>query len=60
MEKATDNIRDSKIRAYFEETTEGRDHTIKLSADELEEGLNQYNDGMRKVMEEAESKIPIK
>jgi hypothetical protein len=57
MKKATDNIRNPKIRAYFEETTEGRAHTVKLSADELEEGVNQFDEGLRQAMSEVDEKL---
>lgn len=57
MKKATDNIKDPKIRAYFEETTEGREHTVKLSADELEEGVNQFDEGLRLAMREVDEQI---
>lgn len=57
MEKATDNIRDPKIRAYFEEIIEKRDHTVQLTADELEEGVMQFNNGMRKAMDEVDKQL---
>ena len=57
MEKATDNIRDPKIRAYFEEIIDKRDHTVQLTADELEEGVMQFDDGMRKAMEEVDKQL---
>jgi len=57
MEKATENIRDPKIRAYFEEIMEESSHTVELSADELEEGVRQFDDGIRKAMEEVDRQI---
>ena len=57
MEKATDNIRDPKIRAYFEEIIDKRDHTVQLTADELEEGVMQFDDGMRKAIEEVDKQL---
>lgn len=57
MGKATENIRDPKIRAYFEEIMEESSHTVELSADELEEGVRQFDDGIRKAMEEVDRQI---
>ena len=57
MKQITDNIKNPKTRAYFEEITEGREHTVKLSADELEEGVVQFDEGIRKAMEEVDRQI---
>ena len=57
MEKATNNIQDSKIRAYFDDVTEAKEPAVKLTADEYEQGINQFDDGMRKIIEEADEMI---
>ena len=57
MEKATNNIKDEKIRAYFEDVTEGRKPSVKLTAEELEKGVIEFDEGMRKVIEEADEMI---
>lgn len=57
MEKATDNIKNPKIRAYFEETTNRQPHTVNLSTEEIEEGVEQFDKGMRTLMEEVDEKL---
>ena len=57
MEKATNHIKDKKIRAYFEDVTEGRKPSVKLTAEELEKGVIEFDEGMRKVIEEADEMI---
>lgn len=57
MEKATNNIKDEKIRAYFEDVTEGKKPSVKLTAEELEKGVIEFDKGMRKIIEEADEKI---
>ena len=57
MEKATTNIKNEKIRAYFDDVTEGKEPTIVLTADEIEQGVNEFNDGMLQVIEEADEMI---
>ena len=57
MEKATNHIKDKKIRAYFEDVTEGRKPSVKLTAEELEKGVIEFDKGMRKVIEEADEMI---
>lgn len=57
MEKATTNIKNEKIRTYFDDVTEGKTPTIELTADEIEQGVNEFNDGMRQVVDEADELI---
>lgn len=57
MEKATDNIKNPKIRAYFEETTNRQPHTVNLSTEEIEEGVEQFDKGMRTLMDEVDEKL---
>lgn len=57
MENPVNSIKDPKIRAYFEEITEQRPHATALSGDELEEGVNQFVDGLDKVLAEGEEMI---
>ena len=57
MEKATKNIKDPKIRAYFDDVTEGKSPAVTLSADEYEKGIEQFDDGMRKIIADADEMI---
>ena len=57
MEKATNNIKDEKIRAYFEDVTEGKKPSVKLTAEELEKGVIEFDEGLRKIIEEADEMI---
>ena len=57
MEKATNNIKDKKIRAYFEDVTEGKKPSVKLTAEELEKGVMEFDEGLRKIIEEADEMI---
>lgn len=53
MEKATNNISDPKVRAYFDDVTEGKTSAINLTPDEYEKGVQQFDEGMRKIIAEA-------
>ena len=57
MEKATTNIKDPKARAYFDDVTEGRKPAVQLTAEEYEQGINEFDDGMRKIIAEADEMI---
>ena len=57
MENPVNSIKDSKIRAYFEEITEKRPHTTTLSGEELELGINQFIDGIDKALSQADEMI---
>jgi hypothetical protein len=57
MEKATINIKDPKVRAYFDDVTEGKIPTITLTADEYEQGVDQFDEGMRKIIADADEMI---
>ena len=57
MEKATVNIQNPKIRAYFDDVTEGKTPAVSLSADEYEQGVEQFDEGMRKIIAEADEMI---
>lgn len=57
MEKPVNNIKDPKIRSYFEDITEKRQPTVDLTADEYEEGVRQFNEGLDKVLAEADEMI---
>ena len=56
MEKATTNIKDPKARAYFDNVTEGKKPAVKLTAEEYEQGINEFDDGMRKIIAEISPK----
>ena len=57
MEKATNNIKNPKIRAYFDDVTEGKTPAVTLTADEYEQGVEQFDDGMRKIIVEADDML---
>ena len=57
MEKATRNIKNKKIRTYFDDVTEGKAPTVELTADEIEQGVNEFNEGMLQVIDEADEMI---
>ena len=57
MEKATINIKDPKVKAYFDDVTEGKIPTITLTADEYEQGVDQFDEGMRKIIADADEMI---
>ena len=46
MENPVNSIKDPKIRAYFKDITEKKETAMTLSADELEEGVNQFIEGL--------------
>ena len=52
MENPVNNIKDPKVRAFFEDITEKRTPTVKLSADEYEKGVNEFVDGLDNVLAE--------
>lgn len=52
MENPVNNIKDPKVRAYFEAVTEKRDPACKLTAGEMETGVNQLIDGLDKALAE--------
>ena len=57
MEKPVNNIKDPKVRAYFEDITEKRKPSVQLSADEFEQGASQFDEGLRKALAEADEMI---
>ena len=57
MEKATTNIKNEKIRTYFDDVTEGKSPTVVLTPDEIEQGVNAFDEGMRKIIEDADEMI---
>lgn len=57
MERATNNIKDSKTKAYFEAIADGIEPTTKLSADDYEKGLKQFIEGVDKALDEADELI---
>lgn len=54
MERATNNIKDPKAKAYFEDVANGKQPAVQLSADEYEKGINEFNEGMEKALAEAD------
>ena len=57
MEYPVKNIKDPKIREYFEDITEERKPTVKLTADELEAGALQFIEGVDKALAEGDEMI---
>lgn len=57
MERATNNIKDAKAKAYFEDVVNGKEPAEKLSADDYEKGLDQFLDGMSNALDEADELI---
>ena len=57
MEKATINIKDPKVRAYFDDVTEGKTPAVALAADEYEQGVELFDEGMRKIIADADEMI---
>ena len=57
MENPVNSIKDPKIRAYFEDITEKRTPATTLTADELEEGANQFIEGLDKALAEGDEMI---
>ena len=53
MERATNNIKDPKVREYFEAVTDGKEPTEKLSPQEYEDGIIQFDQGLRQALREA-------
>ena len=57
MEKATINIKNPKVKAYFDDITEGKTPAVKLSPEEYEKGVELFDEGMRKIIAEADEMI---
>ena len=57
MDNPVNNIKDSKIRTYFEEITEKRPHSTTLTGEELELGVNQFIDGLDQTLAQADEMI---
>jgi len=57
MENPVNSIKDPKIRAFYEDITEKRQPTATLSADEIEEGANQFIEGLDKALAEGDEMI---
>lgn len=57
MERATNNIKNPKAKAYFEDVVNGKEPATRLSADDYENGINQFLDGMDKALDEADELI---
>ena len=57
MEGPTSNIKNPKIRAYMEAVTEGKPTADKLTADEYEEGVSQFIEGLDTALAQADEMI---
>lgn len=51
MERPTENIKNPKVKVYLEAIAEGKTTSEKLSADEYEEGVSQFIDGLYKTLQ---------
>ena len=57
MENTVNSIKDPKIRAHFKDITEKKETAVTLSGDELEEGVNQFIEGLDKAIAEGDEMI---
>ena len=57
MERATKNIKDAKVKAYFEDVTDGKKPGVELTADEYEAGINQFEDGIRQALAKSDELV---
>lgn len=57
MKRVTNNIKDLKVKKYFENVTDGRLNTTELSALEYENGISQFLDGLDKVVKDGEELV---
>lgn len=46
-----------KSSAYFDDVTEGKKPAVQLTAEEYEQDINEFDDGMRKIIAEADEMI---
>ena len=57
MERATKNIKDAKVKAYFEDLTDGKKPAVELTADEYEAGINQFEEGIRQALAKSDELV---
>lgn len=57
MDRPTNNIKNPKVRAYMEAITDGKSTTEKLTTEEYEEGMDQFIEGLDKVLAEGDEMI---
>lgn len=57
MKRVTNSIKNSKVRKYFENVTDGQLNTTELSASEYEKGISQFLDGLCKVVKDGEEQV---
>lgn len=57
MERPTNNIKNPKVRAYMEAVTEGKPKAEQLTADEYEEGVSQFIEGVDAALAQADEMI---
>ena len=46
-----------KSSAYFDDVTEGKKPAVQLTAEEYEQDINEFDDGIRKIIAEADEMI---
>ena len=57
MDKITDNIKNEKVKEYFDQVTQGQHPTSPISPDEYEEGLRQVLDNLDTVLADGRAEV---
>jgi len=57
MDKITDNIKNEKVKEYFDQVTQGQRPTSQISPDEYEEGLRQVLDNLDTVLADGRAEV---
>ena len=57
MDKITDNIKNEKVKEYFDQVTQGQRLTSQISPDEYEEGLRQVLDNLDTVLADGRAEV---
>ena len=57
MDKITDNIKNEKVREYFDQVAQGQRPTSPISPDEYEEGLRQVLDNLDTVLADGRAEV---
>ena len=57
MDKITDNIKNEKVRDYFDQVTQGQHPTSPISPDEYEKGLKQVLDNLDTVLADGQAEL---
>ena len=57
MDKITDNIKNEKVKDYFDQVTQRQHPTSPISPDEYEEGLRQMLDNLDTVLADGRAEV---